>query len=479
MTRLTTRVAATIKRRALVAPGDRVAVAASAGADSTALAWLLRHLEIEIAGLVHVNHGLRGAESDGDESFCRALADRLGVPFDVTRVDVAAIARRERRSIEAAARDVRYACLADAAARLGATSIATGHTLDDQAETVLLRVLRGAGIRGLAGIRPKRGQVIRPLLDCRRAELRRFLSARGEAFREDRSNDDRTIPRNRIRHELLPVVAGLAPGGIDALARLADLAADDDGFLSAAATEMAATIVLEEGACDRTVRPSLLRGLPPALGRRLVMMAAAARDGLAPSAPLSARHVDAVLALAAADRSVGHLDLPGLSVDRDLDVLRFRRTDARRSAHADADPMSFEHPLPVPGSVPLPESGLMLSAMTPLEAAEDVAELAGSSTAVLQRSALAFPLTVRNRRPGDRLRPLGAPGRRKLQDVLVDRKVPRAERDSLPLVVDAGGNIVWVGGVTIAHECRVTVPGAGVVILELRAHPRPGSRLGK
>src|SRR5579862_102312 len=186
MSPLLRRVAATIRTHGLIAGGDRVAVAISGGSDSVALLWLLRELAAEpdalfsIVGLIHVNHLLRGSESARDEAFCRALADRLTCPVEVARFDVKSVAAETGRSIEATARDIRYRFFREAAQRLDATRVATGHTLDDQAETVLLRLLRGSGSRGVSGIRPVRSIFVRPLLDCRREDLRRSLAARDE-----------------------------------------------------------------------------------------------------------------------------------------------------------------------------------------------------------------------------------------------------------------------------------------------------------
>jgi len=455
-------VAGTIALHGLAGADDRVAVAVSGGPDSVALVWLLRELapdlHFSLAGLIHVNHLLRGVESDADEAFVRALAARLNLPCEVARVDVAARARAARRSIEATSRDVRYAVFEDAAARLGATRVATGHTEDDQAETVLLRLLRGAGARGVGGIRMQRGLYIRPLLECRRAELRRHLQALGESFREDASNFDRAIPRNRIRHDLLPVIEDLAPAGVRALARFAELSADDEAYLEEEAIKLAGSSVLSDAAGVQ-VKVGGLAGAPPALARRVVRRAA---ELAAPHASLARRHLEAIRRLAAADKQDGHLDVPGLSVDRRGDALVL---SAGRPPAAGIG--EFEVPLPVPGEAAMPGLGATLVArrasngeVPDLDRARDVA--------VVQAASVTLPLAVRNRRPGDRFRPLGAPGRRKVQDVFVDRKVPRSERDRVPIVIDAAGRIVWVAGVVMADECRVTAPNSGVVILELR-----------
>lgn len=312
--------------------GQRVAAAVSGGADSVALAWWLHDFATRpappfvFAGLIHVNHALRGAASDADEAFCRALANRLGVPIDV----VAAPVPVTGRSPEAAARTLRYAALSAAAARLGATRVCTAHTADDQAETVLLRLLRGGGLRGLSGIRATHGALVRPLLDCRRADLRAALRSSGETWREDASNDDLSIPRNRVRHELLPVIeqvaSQLGSGGIDALARFAAVAADDEQFLEGAAAELAARIVLSgagpAGDGVVVVDRGALAGAPAALARRVIRQAA---GRVAPDRPWTAGHIEAVWRLARRREGGGSLDLPGVCVERVSNQMRFRR----------------------------------------------------------------------------------------------------------------------------------------------------------
>src|SRR5688572_11861734 len=188
----------TIRRHDMLPPGGRVVVAVSGGPDSVALVHILRELESQghlvVAGLAHFNHQLRGEASDADEQFCRELAASLTLPIQSGRADVRGIARREKRSIEDAARRLRYAFLLDAAAALQADAVAVGHSREDQAETFLLRLLRGSGTRGLGAIRPKAGMIVRPLIDVSRAELRQFASDRGLPYRDDASNADLAIP---------------------------------------------------------------------------------------------------------------------------------------------------------------------------------------------------------------------------------------------------------------------------------------------
>jgi tRNA(Ile)-lysidine synthase len=233
-----------------------------------------------VAGVAHLNHQLRGDEADEDERFCRELARSLNVAIECGREDVRAKARDERRSIEDAARSARYAFLADAAQRLDAVAVAVAHSLDDQAETFLLRLIRGSGSRGLGGIRPTAGLVIRPLLDIRRLDLRGYLAERGARFREDATNADLTIPRNRVRHELLPYLEReFSPGIIEVLAREAASAREDEEKLEAEAIDFAASIVLSDDSAANPqhrgfrLQAGELKKLPPAIAARVARLA--------------------------------------------------------------------------------------------------------------------------------------------------------------------------------------------------------------
>ena len=209
--------------------------AVSGGSDSVALAFLLRELaargEIVFAGLAHLNHHIRGAEADADAAFCRALADRLGVPAVVGDADVPADARTHQVSLEVAGRHARQHFFREAIASVKADCVAVAHTRDDQAETVILRLVRGAGTSGLAAMAPRRDHVIRPLLDITRSELQEFLRAINETWREDATNLDRAIPRNRVRHEVMPELRAINAQADAALARAAEILRGDDEFL--------------------------------------------------------------------------------------------------------------------------------------------------------------------------------------------------------------------------------------------------------
>ena len=321
MTTVVERVRQTVVRDALFGPGDVLIAGVSGGADSTCLAHVLgvvaSSLGARFVGLAHLDHGLRPAAA-ADAAFCAALADGLGLAFQTRRADIRGEARARGTSIEDAARTVRYGFLNDAAEALGANRIAVGHTRNDQAETVLLRLVRGAGPAGLAGILPRAGRVIRPLLDVRRGEVEAWLRERGVAWREDESNQDRSIPRNEVRHGILPgLVTAFGDGVVDVLARQAALSRDDAEWFEAAATEMAARLVLvEDGAV--TVERAALGALHPALARRVVLTALRRVAG---GRFVGFEHVEAVLALA--PPGPGGIDLPGQRVDLRRGRLRF------------------------------------------------------------------------------------------------------------------------------------------------------------
>ena len=460
------RVLRTMRKHQMVPAGGRVLVALSGGPDSVALLHLLRELEdrdeLVVAGAAHFNHRLRPDAADADEQFCRELASRFDLAFEAGGDDVRALAKTQHRSIEDAARSARYAFLEQAADRVRADAIAVGHSLDDQAETFLLRLLRGAGPRGLAGIRPKAGRIIRPLIDISRADLRSYVAERQLAFRVDATNADVTIPRNRIRHTLLPLLRDIAPGVTDVLAREADIARDDDDFLSRVAIDLVPSIVLDTKA-GFEIDAERVRELHPAIAARVV---GEALRRAAPGQFFGRDHIIAVLALAAAStgQAGAAVNVPGLVARRDgKRVLLQRETTP-------VEPFSnpFRFPLSIPGEVALP--GWAVSAQAVTGMAEHPAALrARAGTVIVAASHLKLPLAVRSRRPGDRFRPLGMRGRvRKLQDFLVDRKVSRNERDTLPLVVDSDDRIVWVVGQAVAEDFRVTALSQGVILLKAR-----------
>ncbi|MSO45819.1 MAG: tRNA lysidine(34) synthetase TilS [Acidobacteria bacterium] len=314
MTSLHQQIRRTCRRHGLLPPGTRVLIGLSGGSDSVALTRLLldlaQHGEFTVAGLAHLHHGLRPS-ADRDEAFCREFAAHLPLPIVVERVDVRSYAEAQGFSIEDAARRLRYDFLERTAASVGADRIAVGHTQDDQAETFLLKLMRGAGLTGLGGIYPRRDRLIRPLLDVPRADLRAYLAGVGERWIEDESNEDLDIPRNRVRHRVLPEL-DLAAGGPTraTIARAAAVIREDAQWLDELSRQHLEAAALEtDTGLELDVR-KLMEAPPPV--RRRVLLEAMRRS--AGGREVGLDHVEAVLALIRGDQ--GGVDVPGCRVER-------------------------------------------------------------------------------------------------------------------------------------------------------------------
>ncbi|HEX3527663.1 MAG TPA: tRNA lysidine(34) synthetase TilS [Thermoanaerobaculia bacterium] len=434
-----------------LAAGDGVVAAFSGGADSTALLWGLAQLAARRGSRLlaaHLDHGLDPG-SAGRAGAAAVTAARLGVPFVLARREVPVL-RRPGESVESAARRVRYGFLEEVRAGAGARYIATGHHRDDQAETVLLRLLFGSGIEGLAGARSvcmiHRGAVVRPLLGMPRAALRDAVAAAGLTAVEDPTNADLDTPRNRIRHTVLPALTGEDPDIAPRLARLAIRARGAGAVLDRRVAAAIRLRDLPDGdvAVDRHALTSLPRPLLP------IALAALHRRAGAPYPAGEAAREELTRQLAgAASGSFGvRVDCGDgwcWTVEGDLLTLR-RAVDRERTA-------DFTYTLEIPGEIEIPELSVRVGLHhRPVEP--------WMFTGAPHRAGLALPLvagdrvTVRNRRPGDRLHPLGAGGSRRLKEVLVDRRVPQAGRARIPLLC-VGERIAWVPGVTIDHRFRI------------------------
>ncbi|MGE0452324.1 MAG: tRNA lysidine(34) synthetase TilS [Vicinamibacteria bacterium] len=419
-------------RRALAGPGiaagQGLVVGVSGGADSVALLDAVatlapgRGLRVVAA---HLDHGLREDSAD-DARFVADLCARRGVPLRSGRADVRARARRDGRGLEAAARAERHAFLSRVRREERAALVLLAHTRDDQAETVLLRLLRGAGSRGLGAMRVRAGRLLRPLLGVSRAEVLAHVEARGLRFREDASNSDPAFARNRVRHELLPYLeARFNPRLREGLARTAALLADEADCLE----RLAARIPIEQPSADQAEVPlAVLREAQPALARLLLRRAIGHTGGLA---RVTADQVERLLALARRPgRSGRRLPLPG---GREASL----RFDRLHLGPRSAAPGAFERPLPVPGEVALPAGTLR---------AEPASGPAISNAEMAILPLPEEPLVVRTRRPGDRVR---SGGREiSLGRFLMSRRVPAEARAGLALVA-AGRRVLFVPGLEL------------------------------
>jgi tRNA(Ile)-lysidine synthase len=503
---LQSRIFEIVSQRRMARAGDTLGVGVSGGADSVALLRLLLELRDALGFrlvLLHFNHQLRGADAAADQRFVEELAVAHGLECVVSAGDVRDAARREKWNLEDAARRLRYEFFEQAVAQGRATRVAVAHTADDQAETVLAHVLRGAGITGLAGIHPVFGAVVRPLLGIRRQELREYLVALGQSWREDATNEDTTRLRARIRHRLIPYLAqDFEPQVVTQLCRLASLAADEETFWESWVTTAFRTKARREASGAIAIcTADLLSPMGFAAGE----LAPIDRDGESPDADstgfsrrlvrriyqelrgdrvgLTAQHTDQVLRLAGSrlakhegravrTASGAETHLPGVRVERNFDTLRFflataSSSDTHSTAGRDAA-AQFEYPIEFEDTklaeVVVPEIGRRVR-LKLIDWPQATRETTLGQFA-LDRDRLRSPLVVRNWLPGDCFRPLGRRHIRKLKRLLLESRVSLRDRAGWP-VLTSGGAIVWARGFPVAAEfAAVAGTAVGVVVEE-------------
>lgn len=449
----------TIKEYGLFAAGDRVIVAVSGGADSVALLDILVNLrELDLFLVVaHLNHQLRGAESDGDEAFVARLAADYGLPLEVRREDVRELARRQKLSLEEAGRVVRYAFFDKVAAIHGARSIALAHHADDQAETVLMRLLRGAGGGGLAAMLPRSidGRYVRPLLKVTRREIEEYLAGNDLDFRTDSSNADTRFLRNRVRHELLPLLAGYNGNIASRLTATGEVLAADEELLE----QMVAAAFARHGSADGGTTRLLLAGIAAehrSLRYRLYRHALRLVRG--DLARIGSIHLQSIDRLAHATGSGASLDLPGgTRVAKQYERLIFTMGEGGEATG------EWEVTVESPGSYSLPGGCVLVVEQAPFPV--DLLHVLPTVT-FLDGEQAPFPWTVRNFRRGDRFVPLGMSGHKKVKDLFIDGKIPRDRRGRVPLVFSQS-RLVWVAGVRPSAEACLTPRTVDVLKAEI------------
>jgi len=452
-----------IRRHDLLRAGDRAGVAVSGGADSVALLRILLELRRELGivlSVVHLNHKLRGNESDEDEQFVRELAAEHDLLLISENCDVKSHAAKNKLSLETAARELRYEFFKRVLRDKSVDKIATAHTLDDQAETVLLKLARGAGTRGLAGIYPKISiqdqptgtgtqpvkAIVRPLLKSKRSDIEGYLREIGQDWREDSTNRDLRHTRNRIRHEILPRLEALVnPRAREALAEAAEIARAEEAFWARKILRL----------LPRTWKPSAVGGSlningveigGPALRRRLVR-AAAHSLGLS----LEFHHVEEVLRLSA---KTGRTSLPeGWSA-----VWKSGEIIFERDVEGPAD---YEYLLPVPCKVEVPEAGVLIEASLVSKQLGTVRAQPGDGCLIASRPGSEV-LVIRNWRAGDRFWPAHAKAPRKLKELLQSRHITGAVKKLWP-VIASGEEVIWVRGMGVERNFRA-LEGEGVLI---------------
>jgi len=442
----------------LVGISDRVLVAVSGGPDSVALVHLLHELREEFqlqVEVAHLQHGIRGAEAKEDARFVAALAENLGLPFHLKEVDLPRMrSQAGKGNLEALAREERYRFFAEVVSERDLHKVATAHTQDDQAETVLLWLLRGTGMKGLGGMSPLHRRrivagdtpntliVVRPLLEVSKSEILSYLEQRKIAYRIDRSNQDTLLLRNWIRLELLPKIQQRAGGDFSArLSHLASLFRDENSLLDELARKSYESMDKESGLS----RAGLLSE-PKALQRRILRRWIRRRSHLR---GLEFLHIEQLLRLIEEGPPQGRLSIPGgWELRREYETVKLAK------ASGSLPRICYSYPFSIGAILRIPEAGMEIHGRRISNAPYRLMP-ADPSEALFDLEALPGHLVVRNFRRGDRIRPLGMTGRKKLKDVFIDQKVPLSVRATLPLLA-MGEEILWIPGYGRSDTARVT-----------------------
>ncbi len=430
----------------LLPKGGRVLCAVSGGADSIYLLCRLSEMGYDVCA-AHYNHGIRGAEADRDETFVRELCAGRGIPFVSERGDTPAFAKRMHLGMEEAARTLRYDFLERAADEMGAVIIATAHTADDNAETLLLNLARGTGLKGLCGIPPVRGRIIRPMLDVTRPEVEAYLHERSIPHVEDVTNRSDDYARNRVRHGAVPVLETVNPAFVRTAGQTAALLREDEAFLSSLAEQFVARY-----GDKNTVPAAELLAQPLPVASRVIRRMAGRE--------LTCVHVQAALKTA---RDGGGTDVPGLRIARTGDRLVFGAEEA--------EPIKAR-PIPAPGEVFIPEADMRVICRLFTSLPQDVHK--SFNIFYFNYENICGSITVTARMPGDSFRPAGRGCTKTLHRLFQELGIPRWERTRVPVLRDEAG-IMGVYGVGPAERACARPGDAHILQIEfIRQTPGQG-----
>ncbi len=457
----------TIEKYNLLDKGDKVVVALSGGPDSTALLVILTQIA-EKSGFnliaAHLNHGLRGEESNEDEKYSRELSKKMGVAFVARKIDKTGVERGV--SPEDYYRRQRYSFLNKVAQEQRAKKIALGHNLQDQAETVLLNLLRGSGMEGLKGILPMReGRYIRPLIEVSRREIIAFLNARGIQYRRDSSNESKQYLRNKIRGELIPYIKEkFNPKIEENLAQTAEILRNEDEFIGQYALEAMDSPYIQRKKNLISLNITYINKLPLAVRRRFFK---ALSESLNPEKNgFSFIHIKSLENLAQRKGSGKKVSLPfGIEARREYDNLILERKKASLKR------IKYEYTMKIPDSINIKDRNVTFHLQT---INIDYIDCGSENKVYMDLDKISRPLILRNRRDGDWFQPLGMKGRKKIKTFFIDRKIPRNERDEIMLIADRI-SVVWIEKMHLSDRVKITEDTKNILELEIIAHKKAPS----
>jgi tRNA(Ile)-lysidine synthase len=448
----------TIERHGMLSGKETVVVCVSGGVDSAVLLHVLSKLTDEYSlklVVAHLNHNLRAKESSRDLNFVRTLAKGLGLKFAGKTLRAGEL-KKAGRSVQEAAREKRYAFFEETAVKFGATKIALGHTEDDQAETVLMRLLKGSSLTGLTGIPAVRGRFIRPLIEVSRAEIEDYAQKAGIKHVLDSSNLKDKYLRNDIRLNLIPyLMKNYNPNIVETLARTASVLRADDDYLEQVARTVAPSLVLEERKGGVVLERGKLAALHEALSSRVFLFAA---ELLGKRAEISSTHIKSFIKIIKGEKPNATADLPGVRIAREYGRVIVSLPEDRK-------PVFFKATLKVPGSTVVRGAGAVFKATLLKKGPSSLA--GGEKTAYFDLDEIEGPVTIRQIAPGDKMAPFGMKGTKKLKDIFIEKKVPRPLRAKVP-VLSTGRGILWAAGVRRSELCKVKKGTVRVLKLEFR-----------
>ncbi len=451
----------TIIKNNMLDKGDRIVVAVSGGADSVALLKALRIISNEYNLFLiaaHFNHKLRGNESDSDESFVKNLTESMGVVFESGYVDIPLLIKKKGGSIENVCRNERHKFLENIRKKHKADKIALGHNLDDQAETVVMKFLRGSGMKGLRGILPVRDAIyIRPLLSVTRKEILNFLEKEETIYVTDSSNIEDNYLRNRIRSRLIPELKeSYNPRLVENLGRMADIIRIEDNYIKMAVEEALESWNISRNKGDVQIKLPELAKLHKAIQWRIIKTLLQNYSHL--KKEIGYIHVKSVMDLIEGDNTGGTLNLPShLEVRREYDLI----TLSKKKPDTDS---TFCYGVEIPGSVYIEELGIttqfhLIDNISPIKFNAD-------STIFMDYEQISFPLTIRNVKSGDRFQPFGMSGTKKLKSFFIDEKIPKNRRRKIPVLVDQK-SVLWIMGIRLCEKVKITDKTRKVIKVEI------------
>jgi tRNA(Ile)-lysidine synthase len=455
---LINKAATAVKKYSMLSGGEKILTALSGGPDSVCLLYVLYNMKDKFAldlHAIYIDHGLRPGETDMETAFCQNMCEKLSIPFVTRSVDVKTHARGQKMNVQEAARQLRYKVFDEVSHEIGAGKIALGHTADDQAETLLMRLFRGSGPTGLSGIPPVRKNIIRPLIEIERKEIEKFLDDRKIDFIIDSSNKKKDYLRNKIRLSLIPMLREFNPDIIRTLSKTASIFRDEEKYFEILATKTLMKLISRK--TDSHVELFLIpfESMETVLIRRVLRRIIDETKGLR---GISFVHIEDIIGLIKRGKPGDRIYLPkGIRVIKEYSILQLT---------SEPPAILNTYNLTIPGETVLKEAGVLINASI-AEARDASASGHLAYSALFDADKLTLPLTARPRENGDFFFPSGFGKRKKIQDFFVDEKVARDERGKIPIIT-SGEDIIWVLGYRSDDRFKVTEETKKILKLEVK-----------